>query len=72
METVLIFVLIGLVIGQQVFFSFQMQALVDKLMSRSFIEYKRGKSIKSERPKPMGQFNVPLPEDFGDLHNITQ
>lgn len=62
--SILIFILAGMVLVQQVFFMYQIQKLLDKAMSRSYTEYVRA---KDERPK------VQVPnEPMDDLSPLSE
>lgn len=61
-DLVIIGLLLFIVIGQQVFFMWQIQKLVNKLMSRDFHSYNHTVSP----PPIMGGFNVQLPDDGPD------
>lgn len=63
---VLVAVLIAVVIYQQVFFTKQIQTLVDKLMSRSFQEYQTTKNP----PAPKVVINDDIPEDLRALQGF--
>ena len=59
--------LVGLLAWQQYFFSKQIHALLDKLMSRSFTEYQQAKEpINNKRL----QVPLDLPEDLRSLQEF--
>lgn len=69
MELVLlpvILTLLALVVWQQIFWARQVQQLVDKLMSKSFIEYKQASEFKQE-PNKTVKVQVDAAEDLGRL-----
>lgn len=61
-----IFLLAGIVVYQQIFFTRQNQQLVDKLMSRSFQEYQTAKNP----PPPRVQISNEIPEDLRPLQEF--
>lgn len=63
-------VLFGLIIFQQIYWSIVVHRLVNKLMSRSFFEYKQAEQAFTEKPK---RIQEPEPEeDIGVLSEIGQ
>lgn len=63
--------LIGLVIFQQIYFLYQIHKLVDKIMSRSFLEYR---AAQAPNPEPKKQefenIDLSLQEDLRVLNGI--
>jgi hypothetical protein len=63
-ETMIILVLVLLLIGQQCFYMWQTQKLLNKIMSRNYVEYAQVNS--SLGPKPEQGFRVQLPDPTED------
>lgn len=61
--------LIAIIIFQQCFYLKQIQKLVDKLMSRSYMEYQQTNQPVVTREVP--QETPPLPEDLRTLQPFT-
>jgi hypothetical protein len=62
-----IIIMSGVIVYQQIFWSRQVQKLVDKLMSRSYTEY-----FQTQNPKPpVERFQIPEErEDLGALQGL--
>lgn len=65
MEISIIALLIILLIGQQGFYMWQTHKLLNKLMSRNYVEY----SQVAQGPQPMTGFNLQLPDEEEQLEN---
>lgn len=69
MEVFIPLALVGLLVFQQVFFMRQVQKMIDKIMSRNFVEYKQ-----METPPLPRAAQPPMPfherEDFGVLNEF--
>lgn len=65
--SMVIALLVGIVVYQQIFFTKQIQTLVDKLMSRSFNEYQS--ALKP--PAPRVQMSPEIPEDLRTLQEFS-
>lgn len=65
---VVILLLFAVVIHQQLFFSKQIQSLVDKLMSRSYAEYQ---AVKEPPPPKVVQVQHDVPEDLRALQEFN-
>lgn len=63
----LVLVLVGLLVHQQIFFTKQIQRLVDKLMSRSFVEYQKAQ----EPPVPKLVPDPEVPDDLRSLQGFS-
>lgn len=64
-EVSIICLLIGLLLCQQGFYMWQTHKLLNKLMSRNYVEY----SQVVQGPQPMAGFNVQLPGEEEQLEN---
>lgn len=68
LDFLIVITLVGLLVFQQVYFMRQVQKLLDKLMSRSYTEYKSAekpvqRTIKQE---------LVIPEDMGPLTEFSR
>jgi hypothetical protein len=61
------FTLVGLMVYQQIFFTRQIQQLVDKLMSRTFTEYQQAITPPVKRARVE---HKEAPDDLGSLHEL--
>ena len=67
-DLVVILTLVGLLVFQQVYFMRQVQKLLDKLMSRSYTEYKA-----AEKPTQRVKVQESIfPEDMGPLSEFNR
>lgn len=72
MEFNIILILIALNVMQFIFWSYQMHRLLNKIMSRSYFEYKQADVLKVEtREKIRIQEEPDDVEDFGVLEGIN-
>jgi len=60
-----IIILLCILVWQQIFWARQVQDLIDKLMSKSFAEYKQAKAPKEPRAPKAPVFEAP--EDMGSI-----
>lgn len=60
-----ILTLVALVVWQQIFWARQVHDLVDKLMSKSFAEYRQARAPKE--PKAPKAPVIEVPEDMGSI-----
>ena len=63
----LVLVLVGVIIHQQIFFTKQIQRLVDKLMSRDFTTYVQA----TKPPPPRVMLPIGEPEDLSALNEFA-
>ncbi len=59
--------LLGVIIFQTVFWSFQLHRLVDKVMSGSYYNYEQAKHINDQAPVKLGDINT----QYEDLRGVT-
>jgi len=64
-----IFVLAGVLVFQQIFFLFQIQRLLNKLMSRHYYDYKVAEVIKPFQPQQQKPIEE-MQEDMGALQDL--
>lgn len=56
------FILCGVIIAQHAFYSWQMNKMVNKIMSRSFYDYKVAESVKKQEPD-----KIKINDDLGEV-----
>ena len=67
MIEVISFTLVGLIVFQQIYFMRQIQKLVDKLMSKSFAEYKQAEKPAIVKKRQENLLPEYMKEDMGPL-----
>lgn len=61
--------LVGLNVVQFFFWAYQVQRLVDKLMSRTYYDYQTAKTLAEEKPRPV-KLEEGIPEDLRILNEF--
>lgn len=73
MYFVIITVLLMMIVGQHVFYSFQVHKLLNKVMSRDYAEYRATQEFKSAPVYPQGiQVKLPDEAEQEDLRALNQ
>lgn len=67
-EIVISLILVGLIVAQQIFYLRQIQKLIDKLMSRSYVEYEKANA--GPQP-PRVRLDDNVPEDLRPLQDFS-